>query len=62
MDEIHALYYLVFIFCWLVLIRVLSIFVFALFDFTPRKLNYTTSELLMIALSMSYILTYIKFI
>lgn len=59
MNSFDAVFLFLFIFSILIIIRELINIVFRLFQKVPKPKHYTTSNLLIIASSISYILTYI---
>jgi hypothetical protein len=59
MHNIDTIYFFVFVFSILVALKNVSKVLVALLDKQPKPLVYTNRELLILALSISYIITFI---
>jgi hypothetical protein len=59
MHNIDSIYFFVFVFTILVVLRTATIFVGSLLQNPPKKLVLSNRELILNGLSLSYILTYI---
>lgn len=60
MYDIYTLFYFIFILSSILVLRHILLFVLVLFGST-QKLEYGKLDLITLALSISYIITYIKF-
>lgn len=59
MYNIGSLYFFIFVFTVLVLLKNITKFIRAITQYEPKPLTYSTKELIFLGLSISYILTYI---
>lgn len=59
MNNLNAIYFFIFVFTILVSLKNLTKFVGALLQREPKPLVYSDKELMALALSISYIITYL---
>jgi hypothetical protein len=59
MHNLNSIYFFIFIFSTLIVIKNLSKFLIELLRDNPKPIGYSNRELLVLGLSISYIITYI---
>jgi len=61
MHNIESTFFFIFVFTILIVFRNLFRIISTLLDKEPKKIVYTNRELIILGLSLSYIITFIKF-
>jgi hypothetical protein len=59
MHNIGTIYFFIFVFTILVVLKNITKFISALLSSEPKKLVYSNRELIFLGLSLSYLITYI---